>query len=221
MNLKQWAESQGIHCHTAYRWFHNGTPPVPATRVGPRTIIVNAEAPPPKTAAGFALYARVSSHDQRAGLDRQVASLSEWAAKAGVSVIRVEAEAEAGSAMNGARRKVRCMLSDPARVVHITRGGKALPRNRLHLDEAGITEAQWRPPGWHRGDRPAAARAHGECDQARRHPIPLRCLGPLCLPPPGVAGPGSTWRTSRLSQRTCLHRKETGISARRSPKLWT
>ncbi|MHB8458305.1 MAG: hypothetical protein ACYDBS_11565, partial [Acidimicrobiales bacterium] len=28
--------------------------------------------------------------------------------------------------------------------VHITRGGKALLRNRLHLDEAGITEDEWR-----------------------------------------------------------------------------
>lgn len=82
MNLKQWVENQGIHYHTAYRWFHNGTLPVPATRVGPRTILVNPEATVPKAPAGFGLYARVSSHDQRSDLDRQVARLSEWAAKA-------------------------------------------------------------------------------------------------------------------------------------------
>jgi putative resolvase len=39
------------------------------------------------------LYARVSSHDQKADLDRQVARLSEWAAKAGVPVVRIDAEA--------------------------------------------------------------------------------------------------------------------------------
>ncbi|MHB1510338.1 MAG: hypothetical protein ACYCST_10660 [Acidimicrobiales bacterium] len=31
-----------------------------------------------------------------------------------------------------------------AGVLHITRGGKRLMRNRLHLDEAGITEDEWR-----------------------------------------------------------------------------
>lgn len=31
-----------------------------------------------------------------------------------------------------------------AGTVHVTRGGKQLQRNRLHLDEAGLTEEQWR-----------------------------------------------------------------------------
>lgn len=31
-----------------------------------------------------------------------------------------------------------------AGVVHVTRGGKKLMRTRLHLDEAGLTEAEWR-----------------------------------------------------------------------------
>ncbi len=111
MNLKQWAESQGIHHHTAYRWFHNGTLPVPAERVGPRTILVNVEKTEPASGCGVGLYARVSSHDQKADLDRQVARLSEWAAKAGVLVAHVEAEV--GSGVNGSRRKVRRLLSDP------------------------------------------------------------------------------------------------------------
>lgn len=34
MNLKQWAENQGIHYHTAYRRFHDGVLWVPAERVG-------------------------------------------------------------------------------------------------------------------------------------------------------------------------------------------
>ena len=56
------------------------------------------------------LYARVSSHDQRTDLDRQVARLSVVGGfKASVSVVRVEAEV--GSGMNGARRKVRRLLA--------------------------------------------------------------------------------------------------------------
>ena len=59
---------------------------------------------------GFALYARVSSHDQRGDRDRQVARLIEWAAEAGQPVVRVEAEV--GSGMNGSRARLRRLLSD-------------------------------------------------------------------------------------------------------------
>ena len=47
---------------------------------------------------------------EKAGLDRQVARLSAWAAQAGLPVVRVEAEV--GSGMNGSRPKVRRLLAD-------------------------------------------------------------------------------------------------------------
>jgi hypothetical protein len=47
--------------------------------------------------------ARVPSPDQRAGLDRQVARLTAWAAQSGSPVVRVEAEA--GSEMNRRARR--------------------------------------------------------------------------------------------------------------------
>src|SRR5947207_4027510 len=64
MNLTEWAKAQGVHPHTAYRWFREGILPVPATRVGPRTILVNVEAAGggPESATAVGLYARVSSH---------------------------------------------------------------------------------------------------------------------------------------------------------------
>ncbi len=110
MNLAEWAQLQGVHPQTAYRWFREGTLPVPAARVGPRMILVAPEAVPERKVDGFGLYARVSSHDQKADLDRQVARLSGWAAQAGVPVVRVEAEV--GSGMNGGRAKLRRLLSD-------------------------------------------------------------------------------------------------------------
>ena len=75
-----------MHPHTAYRWFREGTLPVPAIRVGPRTILVNVDAVAcgPKPAAGVGLYSRVSSHDQKSDLERQVPRLSVWAAQAGL-----------------------------------------------------------------------------------------------------------------------------------------
>ncbi|MEU0678012.1 IS607 family transposase, partial [Streptomyces sp. NPDC006172] len=44
MKLTEWARAQGVHPQTAYRWFREGTLPVPAQRVGPRMILVNVEA---------------------------------------------------------------------------------------------------------------------------------------------------------------------------------
>lgn len=103
---------QGVHPQTAYRWFRAGTLPVPAVRVNSRSVLV---APDAVTAAagdgGLGLYARVSSHDQKTDLDRQVARLAAWAAQAGQPVARIEAEV--GSGMNGARSKVRRLLADP------------------------------------------------------------------------------------------------------------
>jgi putative resolvase len=37
VNLTEWARRQGIHPQTAYRWFRNGTLPVPAVRVNARS----------------------------------------------------------------------------------------------------------------------------------------------------------------------------------------
>ena len=99
VNLTEWARRQGIHPQTAYRWFHAGTLPVPTVRVNQRTILVSPDTAPAAPGAALGLYARVSSHDQRGDLDRQAARLSEWAAKAGHPVDRVEAKV--GSGMNG------------------------------------------------------------------------------------------------------------------------
>ncbi|MEU7181730.1 recombinase family protein, partial [Streptomyces celluloflavus] len=93
MNLTEWARAQGIAPRTAYRWFREGTLPVPAERVGPRTILVNIDAnTSPSVTGGVGLYARVSSRDQKPDLERQTARLSAWAAKAGQKVVRVESE---------------------------------------------------------------------------------------------------------------------------------
>ena len=57
-----------------------------------------------------ALYARVSSHDRRKDLDRQLARLSQYAAEHDLHVI--ESVAEVGSGLNGKRRKLLRVLSD-------------------------------------------------------------------------------------------------------------
>lgn len=84
---------------------------MPAVRVNQRTILVSPDAALSAPPVALGLYARVSSHDQRADLDRQVARLSEWAAKTGQPVVRVEAEV--GSGMEGSRTKLCRLLARP------------------------------------------------------------------------------------------------------------
>lgn len=111
MNLKQWAERQGVSYTTARRWFAAGRLPVPARRVG-GLILVGEPAAPAPHAAAVAVYARVSSADQKADLDRQVARVTAWAAGEGLAVGRVVTEV--GSALNGKRRRFLALLRDPA-----------------------------------------------------------------------------------------------------------
>ena len=81
MGLKEWADREGVHYQTAWRWCRDGLMPVPFSRTPTGTIVVHVEQD--TTSAGLGLYARVSSHDQKADLDRQVARLTEWAATTG------------------------------------------------------------------------------------------------------------------------------------------
>lgn len=135
MNLTEWARVQGIHPQTAYRWFREGTLPVPAVRVNARTILVNPDAAV-SVDGGMGLYARVSSHDQKDDLDRQVARLSAWAAGSGSQVVRVEAEV--GSGVNGSRRKVRRLLADPNVTTVVVEHRDRLGRVNTELVEAAL-----------------------------------------------------------------------------------
>jgi putative resolvase len=137
VNLKEWALAQGVHPQSAYRWFREGTLPVPARRVGPRTILVNPGVAVAAKAVGVGLYARVSSHDQKADLDRQIARVAGWAATAGHRVLRMEAEV--GSGMNGARTKIRRLLADPEVTVIVVEHRDRLGRMNTELVEAALS----------------------------------------------------------------------------------
>ncbi|TDL02895.1 IS607 family transposase [Mycobacterium paragordonae] len=137
MNLTEWARGQGVHPQTAYRWFREGTLPVPAVRVNARTVLVSPEVSLGSPAPAFGLYARVSSHDQKADLDRQLSRLTKWAAEAGGAVARVEAEV--GSGMNGARSKVRRLLADPKVTVVVVEHRDRLGGMNTELVEAALS----------------------------------------------------------------------------------
>ena len=110
MKLAEWARGNGVHPQTAYRWFREDKMPVTARRLESGTIWVDVA--PEKTTGRVVLYARVSSHDQRSDLDRQVARLTSWATLNGHEV--GEVVCEVGSGLNGKRPKLRRILSDPS-----------------------------------------------------------------------------------------------------------
>lgn len=112
VNLKEWAAAQGVSYATARSWYQAGKLPVPARKVG-GLILVGEPVQPRNAPAGVVVvYARVSSADQRADLDRQVARVTRWATGQHLPVDRVVTEV--GSALNGRRRKFLALLRDPS-----------------------------------------------------------------------------------------------------------
>jgi putative resolvase len=107
---------------------------VPAVRTATGTILV--QVPAGDVASGrTVLYARVSSHDQRADLDGQVARLTTWATGRGVAVDQVVIEV--GSAMNGKRRKLARLLADATATTVVVEHRDRLARFGVeHLEAA-------------------------------------------------------------------------------------
>ena len=109
MNLAAWAERSAVARVTGYRWFRAGLLPVSARRVG-RLILVDELTGETGPRARTAVCARVSSADQKADLDRQVARVTAWATDQGIPVDKVVVGV--GSALNGHRRKFLALLGD-------------------------------------------------------------------------------------------------------------
>jgi len=139
MKLAAWARANGVHPQTAYRWFRQGTMPVPARRLPSGTILV--QVPGSDHDGGLdqraVLYARVSTHDQRGELDRQVTRLSGWATAKGVTV--AEVVTEVGSGLNGRRPKLRRVLADPRAAIIVVEHRDRLARFGVEHLEAALS----------------------------------------------------------------------------------
>lgn len=110
MKLSEWAKQQGITYKTAWKWYKAGDLPVRATQMPTGTIIVYPEAATERTKV--TIYTRVSSADQKKDLARQAARLRGYASGNGWTVAAVVDEV--GSGLNGRRKKLLNLLSDPA-----------------------------------------------------------------------------------------------------------
>lgn len=137
VKLAEWARVTRVHPQTAYRWFRQDRMPVPARRQASGTIWVDAA--PAGESGRVVVYARVSSHDQRADLDRHVARVTEWATSNGRQVSQVACEV--GSGMSGSRPKLRRILSDPSATVIVVEHRDRLARFGVAQLESALAAA--------------------------------------------------------------------------------
>ncbi|MEU9836449.1 IS607 family transposase [Streptosporangium sp. NPDC048047] len=133
MKLSEWARQQGVSYQTAWRWVKDGKMPVPVRQAPSGTWIV--EEPLKHVSGHVVAYCRVSSADQKPDLDRQVARVVTEAAKRGLPV--GEVVTEVGSGLNGKRRKLHRVLSDPRATVIVVEHKDRLARFGVeHLQAA-------------------------------------------------------------------------------------
>ena len=107
MKLSTYARQIGVTYKTAYRWWKAGK--LDAYQLDTGTVIVRD--PLKVSATKVALYARVSSVDQKYDLERQLERLKDYAAAHGYQVTRMVSEI--GSGLNDRRPKFLKLLTDP------------------------------------------------------------------------------------------------------------
>ena len=107
MKLSTWAKKNGISYRTAWRWFKNGKLPVVAEQTKTGTILIKEN---PTQLNAVAIYARVSSRDQKKDLDQQISRLVQYANAKGLVV--AQTITEIGSGLNGHRPKLMRLLKN-------------------------------------------------------------------------------------------------------------
>lgn len=107
MRLSVYAKKTGVTYKTAFRWWKAGK--LDAYQMDTGTIIVRE----PATSAEqlqVALYARVSSADQKEDLERQMQRLKDYAASKGYQVTKMVSELASG--LNDRRPKLMKLVTD-------------------------------------------------------------------------------------------------------------
>jgi predicted site-specific integrase-resolvase len=110
MKLSDYAKQMGVRYETAWRWFRDGK--IQGRRIGPHTIIIteDQEEPTRESRQRVAIYARVSSAENKSNLDSQAEQLVAYCAARGYQVAKVVKEV--GSGVNDARPKLLALLED-------------------------------------------------------------------------------------------------------------
>ncbi len=105
--ISQYAKKTGVSYKTAFRWWKAGK--LNDYQLDTGTVIVREPAQP-QEAMSVALYARVSSADQKEDLERQMQRLKDYAASRGYQVTKTVSELASG--LNESRPKFLKLLTD-------------------------------------------------------------------------------------------------------------
>jgi predicted site-specific integrase-resolvase len=135
MKLSDWARKNGLDYKTAYHLFRSGKFPRPVEQLATGTILVH-EPEQSQVAPAAALYARVSSHDKKKDLGRQMQRLRDYASAKGVPVKREVTEV--GSGLNGHGKNLRAILSDPTITVIVVEHRDRLARFGAEYIESAL-----------------------------------------------------------------------------------
>jgi predicted site-specific integrase-resolvase len=108
MKLSHYAKQQGISYKTAWRWYKAGQLDAYQTATG--TVIVRDQPAVVSSTGRIALYARVSSADQKDDLARQMERLRTYALARGYQVAKEVTEIASG--LNDQRPKLTKLLQD-------------------------------------------------------------------------------------------------------------
>ena len=136
MRLKEWAEQQGVHYQTAWRWAKAGKMPVPTIKTATGQYLVQVDVPNEPGAGKAVGYARVSSHDQKEDLDRQAGRIALGAVDEKLQLDGVITEV--GSGLNGNRPKLKKLLSDPDVKIIVVEHRERLARFGVEYIEAAL-----------------------------------------------------------------------------------
>ncbi|NEG89672.1 IS607 family transposase [Bifidobacterium aerophilum] len=143
MRVKEWAVREGLNEQTVWKWCRENRMPVPFERSGGVWLIHDPKYEKSDTLVAGSrtvCYARVSSADQKADLQRQADRLKAFAISLGASDIQVVMET--GSGMNDRRRKLNRVLADPSVGTIIVEH-----RDRLARMNAGLVESALKAQG--------------------------------------------------------------------------
>jgi len=109
MKLSQYAKKAGVSYRTAFRWWKAGQ--LKGYQTASKTIIITEEDQSPVVGPTMvAIYARVSSAEHRANLDRQAERLLDYCAARGYQVGKVVKEVASG--VNNSRPQFLALLDD-------------------------------------------------------------------------------------------------------------
>lgn len=106
---RQYAKRYGVTTRTVYNWQKSGKIKTERDATGHLVIIEDEDI---NTNDAVAVYARVSSAENKDNLDRQVARVSDYCAAKGYRIVKTVAEI--GSGLNDKRPKLEKLLTDPS-----------------------------------------------------------------------------------------------------------